>query len=252
MEVLRVTIEAPVCSFRYPHFLVGRQPSFDMPPPSTVFGHIASTLGEWPDPAAIRFAYWFEARGKVDDLESQHVASPSSGKFHREAQPYPKVLEATVQPTRRQMLFGVRMVLYLNRPDLEGAFRVPTFPVVLGRSQDLASYVEVRRVILERAQRAYLERTLLPFSFRRRTGRGRTVLMPRYIAPPPLREPEFERFILLDDTIWHFPPQEPGPDTASMLHIEGEPLDLWVDPDSPERRGARRAVQLMGFSGEDA
>ena len=45
MRVLRVLIEAPVTSFRYPHFLIGRQITYDMPPPSTIYGHVMSAVG---------------------------------------------------------------------------------------------------------------------------------------------------------------------------------------------------------------
>src|SRR5437016_4523382 len=72
-KVARITIEAPVASFRYPHFLVGRQPSYDMPPPSTIYGHIASAMGELPDPSKIRFGYHFTSVSRTSDLEHQHI-----------------------------------------------------------------------------------------------------------------------------------------------------------------------------------
>jgi CRISPR-associated protein Cas5t len=59
LKAAKIVIEGPVASFRYPHFLIGRQISFDMPPPSTIYGHIASAVGEWLDAAGIKFAYNF-------------------------------------------------------------------------------------------------------------------------------------------------------------------------------------------------
>src|SRR6266446_2453545 len=147
MLVLRIEVEAPVCSFRYPHFLVGRQLTFDMPPPATIYGHIASALGDFPDPASFRFAYRFGALGKSDDLENQHIIVPSGSRpFAIGGVAFPSSTSATVQPTFRQFLFGCRMTLYIDRVDLEEAFFNPRFTVVLGRSQDLASYSKVEKV----------------------------------------------------------------------------------------------------------
>jgi len=246
MRVLRVELEAPVCSFRYPHFLVGRQLSFDMPPPSTIFGHIASALGEWPDPANVRFAYHFTVLGKGEDLENQHIITPSSGRSLAGGER--RAVDATVQPTRREFLLGARLTLYLDRLEFRPAFEVPKFPVILGRSQDLGCYTRVGEVALEQADRGYFEHTILPFEFRKRTARGITVLMPRYVGPPPERDAAFERFIVLSETVYHVPPEVEEPSgSRRMLNAAGETLDLWVDPESPEQKGMRRAVWLAPF-----
>src|SRR6266849_4135298 len=76
MLVAKVCVHAPITSFRYPHFLVGRQVTFDMPPPSTIYGHLASALGGWPDPGPLRFAYSFTFVSKGSDLEHQHIIWP--------------------------------------------------------------------------------------------------------------------------------------------------------------------------------
>src|SRR5215469_12194740 len=100
MRVLRVVLEAPVCSFRYPHFLVGRQVSFDMPPPATIYGHIASVLGDYTDPSSFRFAYRFTTLGKADDLEHQHIITPGGSRpFAIDRVAYPSSTSATIQPT---------------------------------------------------------------------------------------------------------------------------------------------------------
>lgn len=231
MKVLRIEVEAPACSFRYPHFLVGRQLTFDMPPPATIYGHIASALGDFPDALKLRFAYRFTCAGKVDDLETQHIV-------RRGKPPEP-------QPVRRQFLFDARLTLYLDAPELESFFREPRFSVVLGRSQDLACYSAIETVTLQPADRGYYEHTILPADYRRRTGRGVTVLMPSYIAPPPMREPEFRPFIILAERIYSGPGTGLG--NRQMLTIEGEDRTMLVDPDSPEWNGARRALYFHPF-----
>jgi CRISPR-associated protein Cas5t len=256
-----VTIEAPVASFRYPHFLIGRQPTFEVPPPSTIVGHIASALGEWPT-TPFQFAYAFQSRGRASDLEHQHIISRTSGKLPGDVvdphwrPPEPKAgkklskkeqaprllektTEAVVQPHLRDFLFDVRLELYLDPPELAQAFRSPVFTVVLGRSQDLASIQRVEFVDLQASVKGYMERTILPSEFRRRLPWGVTTLMPRYVGPAPERRATFSPYIVLRDRIYI------GYDhgvNKQMLQIAGEQDLWWMDPHTADDRGGRRLL----------
>jgi len=260
-RVTKVTIEAPVVSFRYPHFLIGRQPSFDVPPPSTIFGHIASALGEWPS-SPIRFAYAFYSRGRAQDLEHQHIISRTSGKLPghvidplwRMPEPRPgkkltkkeqtprlleKTTEAVVQPHQRDFLFDVRLELYLDSLELAAAFKSPVFTVVLGRSQDLASIQRVETVELLPSGKGYFERTILPGEFRRRLPWGVTTLMPRYIGPAPQRRAAFSPYIVLRDRVYAGYHDE---QSRRILQIEGEQDQWWMDPQTLDDHGGRRLL----------
>jgi len=65
MEALKVTAEGLTTSFRYPHFVQGVQPTYEMPPPATVYGLVCGVLGEWFDPRGVRFALHFTFAGRV-------------------------------------------------------------------------------------------------------------------------------------------------------------------------------------------
>jgi CRISPR-associated protein Cas5t len=244
VRVVRVIVEAAVTSFRYPHFLIGRQPTHDMPPPSTIYGHIASALGELPDPASFRFGYDFTSRSRGSDLEHQHIISAGGAKFTAEGKKHTTSVQATIQPHARDFLFGARLTLYVTRPEWAVAFRAPAFCVVLGRSQDLASVTAVDEVELEERTGAYMERTILPFSYRPYIGVGRTVLMPKYIGPPPERRAEFDRFIPLRERMFagDF---ELTPSLSQRFRMLGEAEpSWWVDPTTTVVRGVQRAVIL--------
>jgi CRISPR-associated protein Cas5t len=91
MHVLKVVAEGSFTSFRYPHFIQKVHPTFEMPPPATIYGHIASVLGDWFDPTGVQFAYHFTYQAKGVDLEHVMMLRPSSGKL--KGTDLPKVME---------------------------------------------------------------------------------------------------------------------------------------------------------------
>src|SRR5262245_31443470 len=113
MKVLRIELDGTVTSFRYPHMQLGRQPSYPMPPPATIYGHVCSTLGEWVERSAARFAYCFTSAGTGDDLELVYMTNVGSGRLDKEWG-YTKNIEAQTNVLRRQVLLHPRLILYLD------------------------------------------------------------------------------------------------------------------------------------------
>jgi CRISPR-associated protein Cas5t len=241
MRVLKVVAEGSTTSFRYPHFMQQIHPTFPMPPPATIYGHICSALGEWFDPTGVRFAYHFTCQGQVTDMEHIIVLGPSSGKLP--GTEIPKVLQGNINPFERQLLFQPRLTLYVNRPEWEAAFRSPRYAVVLGRSQDLFTYRHVSVVELEQTERAYFEHTLALHDMALKTQRGVTVLMPRYLDYAHNRAPIFGRYLVLQERVFsndffEFSGRSNGP--------------YWTDPTSPEEKGAHLGLAFLSFTGEDS
>ena len=238
MRVLKIVAEGLTTSFRYPHFIMQVQPTFPVPPPATIYGHIASALGDWFDPAGVRFAYHFTYRAKVRELEHTILLAPATGKVAG----LPRAMEGSVNPFRREVLFLPRMVLYVNRPEWIDAFRSPRYAVVLGRSQDLFTYTRVDVVELEQADEAYFEHTLLPYDANRHTGRGLAVLMPRFVDGANRRQPTFARYLVVEDRVA----------STEFLYFDARPPGrFWTDPASPERGGLRLGLSFLGFVDDD-
>ena len=240
MKALKVIAEGITTSFRYPHFMLGIHPTFELPPPATIYGHICSTLGEWVNPEGLEFAYHFTHQGAFDDVEHVHVVAASSGKLP--GTKIPKVLDGAVNPFKRRMFFKPKLVLYLNKPEWESAFKSPYYPVVLGRSQDLFMYTSVEVVELEYSPQAYFEYTLAPYSMMLKMGRGYATLMPRYLDYTNSRQPTFARYIILNRRI----------DSTEFIKYEAESKDrnFLVDPTSPKVGNSNLGLWFHSFIGE--
>ncbi|RMD59146.1 type I-B CRISPR-associated protein Cas5 [Candidatus Parcubacteria bacterium] len=240
MRVLKIVAEGLTTSFRYPHFMQQIHPTFPMPPPATIYGHICSALGEWFDPKGVCFAYHFTYAGKVRDVEHVILLSHSRGRLP--GTKIPKVLEGKVNPFEREILFRPRLTLYINRPEWEKAFRSPRYAVSLGRSQDLFTYTEVGVIDLVRAKRAYFEHALAPHEMALRTPSGVAMLMPRFLDYARNRAPAFERYVVLQERVFSDDFYQFG------AHPNGP---YWVDPTTPEVKGAHRGVTFLSFVEQD-
>lgn len=239
LPVLRVQIIGSVTSFRYPHFAQVYQPTFVMPPPATIYGHICSAVGEYIASDSTWFGYCFSHQGKFIDYEHLWFRDGSTKKMI---------------PYKRELLFNPLLTLYLTDLSLEAAFRSPRYPVVLGRSQDLMTYVEVKRVELKRAETGYFEHTLLPLSMAPRLKEATiAVTMPRYLDPR--RRPAWGQYAMLQTrALWPQALREldeyDDDDDGDILSFEGDPVTLWVDPDSPthpRQPQAQRAIWFHSF-----
>lgn len=240
MRVLKVEAEGLTTSFRYPHFMQQIHPTFPMPPPATIYGHICSALGEWFDPTGVLFAYRFTCEGKVTDMEHIIVASRSTG--YLPGTKIDKVLEGNINPFERELLFQPRLTLYINRPEWESAFRSPRYAVVLGRSQDLFTYTSVSTVELEPSDRAYFEHTLAPHDMALQTGRGVTILMPRYLDYARNRRPTFSRYLVLQERVF-------SAEFVRYSHRSYGPY--WIDPTSSCVQETHLGLALLSFTGDD-
>lgn len=238
-RVIRIEVIGSVTSFCYPHFKQGMQPTFEMPPPATIYGHICSAVGDYVPPDSLEFGYTFTHAGKfVDYKEHLHFGDP--------IQPF---------PFDRELLFNPRLTLYVTPVELAEAFRRPYYPVCLGRSQDLMTYRSVSVVTLERAEVGYFEHTLLPIEMGARLSADAiAVTMPRYITPRRVSTPGIYA-MLQDRTEWppviNMTPSRFEDEEDDALMMEGdEVVELWIDPDSPPHRKypeRRRAIWFHRF-----
>lgn len=237
MEVLKVELAGSVTSFRYPHFTQGFQPTYLMPPPSTIYGLLCSAVGDYIDPVGLVFGYHFTHDGLfVDYKEHLHFSDP--------VQP---------NPYDRELLFNPRLTLYLSRLDLEPAFWRPRYTLTFGRSQDLVTVSTVSMIQLRDAEAGFFTQTLLSLAVSPLLDANTTaVTMPRFIDRR--RRTAWGQYAILQN-------MTPYPSRGSVSNVDwaeeeaenlvlgDNPLQLWVDESCthPKDSNLHRIVWFHSF-----
>jgi CRISPR-associated protein Cas5t len=231
MPVLKATWQGVMCSFRYPHFMAGRQPSYPVPPPSTLYGLLCAATGGYFDPRRLRFAYAFSHAGRTDDLEHQHLTERLSGQRRAELAGQPANLEANVNPVPREVFLFPSLDLYLEGGPVEAlavALRAPRYTPTLGRSQDVGSFVRVVWQDLDEADEAYVMGTLTPRGLA--SHPSQTLSMPRFIPPWDRTQAAFATYDVV----------------LRPAEVRGDRMA--IDPEAPRHLGGRpRAVPWLTF-----
>ncbi|MDX2078910.1 MAG: CRISPR-associated protein Cas5 [bacterium] len=222
MRVLKVVVEGMVTSFRYPHFLVGIHPTYEMPPPATIYGHVCSAVGEVIPTDATQFAYHFQYQTKFKDYEHLHFIADEGLKM---------------SPQTRELLFKPRLTLYLSNADLLPYFQSPFYPVVLGRAQDLMTYTHVSIIELQPADRAFYTGTLLTLMQSAQIGgHSFAMQMPRYIDEN--RHTYWGQYAVLPDEKGVSPVIYPNNGSLDFGN-----LDIWIDPETDARHPYKKDLQ---------
>ena len=149
MKVLRIHIIGWVASFRNPLFISGFQPTLPLPPLSAIYGLLTAAKGEWVTPHDTSIGFVFRSSGKAVDLETVYEFA---GK-----------LDAKSNINRREFLVQPELYLYTPEMWLREAFERPCYPLLLGRSSDLATVKFIDEIELENKSETTYQNTLLPF-----------------------------------------------------------------------------------------
>jgi CRISPR-associated protein Cas5t len=126
------------------------QPTLGVPPLSTLYGLLSAACGRIVPPQETAIGYVAPFVGKATDLERIHAVGEGAR------------FEGT-NVIKRDLVFEPQLFLYLTNLDFENALRHPRYPLLLGRSCDLAQMVSVRTVKLEAVDEAEFQFTILPF-----------------------------------------------------------------------------------------
>jgi len=149
MNIVRVHLRGWTASFRYPMFISGFQPTLPVPPLSTIYGLLSAAKGDLVTPKDTDVGFVFISKGKAVDLETIYELS--------------EPLRAKSNVCKREVLFEPELYLYVSKPELGEYFRKPHYPLLLGRSTELAMVEDIREMVLEQQSDVRLGCSLLPF-----------------------------------------------------------------------------------------
>src|SRR3990172_2399779 len=135
MKTYRVHLRGWTASFRYPIFIAGFQPTLPVPPLSTIYGLISAAKGSIITHKDTLVGYVFESNGKAVDLETIYELS--------------EPLKAKSNVCKRELLFEPSLYLYFDKVDYAQSFQMPRYPLLMGRSTELAMVDEIIEVELE-------------------------------------------------------------------------------------------------------
>lgn len=156
MEVLRATIRAMTASFRYPMFMANYQPTYRVPPITTVYGLLSAAKGEKVHLHDLRVGYDFVAEGIGLDLERIRI-------YGGEAKTRPPSFQKT-DIVNREFLYDCTLTLYLTDLAFEDYLKRPRYNLLLGRQSDLAWVESVDTVPIVEQENVEIRNTIIPFT----------------------------------------------------------------------------------------
>ncbi len=157
MKVIRVHITSWVASFRNPLFISGFQPTLAIPPLSTIYGLLTAVKGTWVTPHHAAVGFVFQSNGKAVDLETVYeFKGKSRSKEIRLDDVKPNI-------TRREFLVTPNLFLYTPDTSLRETFERPHYPLLLGRSTELATVASIAEIELQKVSQTTYQDTLIPF-----------------------------------------------------------------------------------------
>lgn len=172
MEVFKVDITSWTASFRYPNLISGFQPTLEVPPLSTVLGLINAAAGSYQRYGKLTIGYYFEYEAKAVDLETIYQVSSSDGK---------PTNQAKSNVINREFLFNAFLRIYLTDERIADYFRLPHYPLLLGRMNDLATVSKVVTDTLTPVENAdKIRGQIVPFAANRLAGQIQA--LPKYFT----------------------------------------------------------------------
>lgn len=151
MKVARIYIRGWTASFRYPAFISGFQPTLPVPPLSTIYGLLSAAKGEAVTPSDTKVGFVFQSHGKAVDLEAIYELHDTP-------------LRANTNVVKRALLCDPELFLYIADLDFVDHFRQPHYPLLLGRSTELAMVIRSEFFELEERSNVRVGGSIFPFT----------------------------------------------------------------------------------------
>jgi len=137
-------------------FMASYQPTYRVPPISTVYGLLSAAKGEKVHLNDLRLGYDFVAEGTALDLERVRVYGDAT-------KTKPTSFRGT-DIVNREFLYNCTLTLYLTDLSFEEYLLRPHYNLLLGRQSDLAYVEAVDTVTLIKKENVEIRHTIIPFT----------------------------------------------------------------------------------------
>jgi len=145
----RIKITGWTASFRYPIFVYGYQPTLPLPPYSTIYGLVSAACGKMITPKVLDVKYVFKSNAKGVDLETIYEWKIGG------------ITKSNV--IKREFLLNPELYLYIKEKEVVDCFKKPEYPLLLGRSTELALVEEIKKVNLIKKENFIVGGIILTF-----------------------------------------------------------------------------------------
>ena len=257
MKVLRIHITGWLSSFRNPLLVSGFQPTLPLPPLSALYGLLTAAKGDWVTPHDAAIGFVFQSDGKGIDLETVYefdqTLSPNSkiNKLQSGLGSSKVLYSMRMNPNikKREFLVGPQLYLYSPEMWLQEAFERPHYPLLLGRSSDLATVKSIDKIELESRSETTYRDTILPFPDPQLYGQM-LALPTHFTAEIPRRPCGIRAYYLLTEQIKYHGEvlHDPEKKWGVYLH-ERIPGDFTV-PSNKGRKPVDRNYEVPDVSGK--
>jgi len=163
MKAFRIVLSSWTASFRCPNIISGVQLSMQAPPLSTIYGLISASVGDYVGPENCGISYCFRHTSSSFDLETIYKIQLNKEKG------FP-TRNATSDIVKRQILFDNVLILYVDNEKIAKSFENPIFPLLLGRSGDLATVERIDEVVLNKKKGLKIAGTVFPLKMGKAYG----------------------------------------------------------------------------------
>lgn len=235
MKVIRIHITGWVASFRNPLFISGFQPTLPIPPLSALYGLLTAAKGDWVTPHDAALGFVFHSSGKAVDLETVYE---SSGK-----------LEAKSNINKREFLVHPQLYLYTPEIRLREALERPHYPLLLGRSSDLATVKSIKEIELESKSETTYQNTILPFPDSQLHGQVQA-LPTHFTAEIPRRPCGLRAYCLVTEKIKYQGDVLHDPDLGWGVYLHKRIPGEFIVPSEQSSKPVNKNYQVPNINGE--
>lgn len=154
MKAIRAEIQTLTSSFRYGMFAVAHQPTYHVPPLSTILGLLSAAKGKKVTVYDMYVGFDFTFKGTGIDLEKIY-------EWGGETKSSPPVFQKN-NILNRDFLFDCLLTLYISDLSFKEYLKHPYYSILLGRQTDLAYIKSIKEVELI-SQEVEINNTIIPF-----------------------------------------------------------------------------------------